>query len=401
MAASAPGTISAERTGDGLDLGSGSGAALPAAPGSVLRVVSGRLAGKSYPLGANERICIGHALANDVVLRGTGTSGTVLELTRRGESAVLRVLKGRAQLLGRDLETDDEAHLPPYLPFRFGEFTLAHGQAESERWDETARLAEGPEGGPATPLPAPSLLDRIWRKACLQWRKLEERVSGPRLAICAVSLLLLLAAAGLMRSSLEASRELPSSFGDQLAEAGIQGLAVEPDGAGALIVSGVVASESELAQLRKLAAAYPVPVMVDVTSNAALAGAAEEILHAQGIEATVAPAPGRPRAVEVSAAYMAGGRQDELRTMLKRDLPGLGAVSFRIDDALGGNPLQSFFARSGAGIATLVSDPGYIVTADGSRWFPGAVLPSGHRLISVGKDSVRLEKDGRTEELRL
>ena len=42
-----------------------------------------------------------------------------------------------------------------------------------------------------------------------------------------------------------------------------------------------------------------------------------------------------------------------------------------------------------------------IVTADGQYWFAGALLPTGHRLVSVGKGEVRFERDGLVESLRV
>ena len=141
------------------------------------------------------------------------------------------------------------------------------------------------------------------------------------------------------------------------------------------------------------------PVVVDVTSTAALANAATDILAAQGVDAQATPAG--LGAIAVAAPYLPADRQDQLRAILTRDLPALKRVRFRIDDSRGGNALQSLFANSGTGLATVVEDPEHIVTADGSRWFPGAILPTGHRLVSIEPGRVRFEKGGRVEELKL
>jgi type III secretion protein D len=115
-----------------------------AIPASVLRIVDGRLAGKEFALEDGQRVCIGHALANDVVLRGSGTRNTVVELRLHGEVASLRVLGGTAELLGRSLNEGEEAQLPAYLPFRIGEFVLAHGASGSARWDGAVEVAASP-----------------------------------------------------------------------------------------------------------------------------------------------------------------------------------------------------------------------------------------------------------------
>jgi type III secretion protein D len=54
----------------------------------------------------------------------------------------------------------------------------------------------------------------------------------------------------------------------------------------------------------------------------------------------------------------------------------------------------------GKRIASLVpGDPGYLVTADGSRYFIGAVLPSGHRVTAIAQQRVTLERDGQSQTL--
>ena len=43
----------------------------------------------------------------------------------------------------------------------------------------------------------------------------------------------------------------------------------------------------------------------------------------------------------------------------------------------------------------------YFVTADGSRYFTGAVLPSGHRVMQIADRSVMVERDGLLTRLTL
>ena len=53
----------------------------------------------------------------------------------------------------------------------------------------------------------------------------------------------------------------------------------------------------------------------------------------------------------------------------------------------------------GKRVAAIVSGnppevPPYLVTADGTRYFEGALLPTGHRIAAIGQHEVLLEKDG-------
>jgi hypothetical protein len=59
-------------------------------------------------------------------------------------------------------------------------------------------------------------------------------------------------------------------------------------------------------------------------------------------------------------------------------------------------------ADAGKRVVNVVYGPrGYVVTADGSRYFEGAFLPSGHRIVRISDDEVRIERDGKTTRLSL
>jgi len=45
-------------------------------------------------------------------------------------------------------------------------------------------------------------------------------------------------------------------------------------------------------------------------------------------------------------------------------------------------------------------DPAYLVTADGTRYFEGALLPTGHRIASIKAQEVMLDLDGAMSPLR-
>jgi type III secretion protein D len=56
----------------------------------------------------------------------------------------------------------------------------------------------------------------------------------------------------------------------------------------------------------------------------------------------------------------------------------------------------------GKRIASLVpGEPAYLVTADGSRYFVGALLPSGHRVLLIADKTVTVERDGQLTKLTL
>ncbi len=361
----------------------------------VLKILSGRLSGKAFPLDGRDRVSIGHGLANDVVLRGVGTRDCSLELSLSADSAQLRVLQGEVELLGRTLAAGDQAVLPAYLPVRLGEYLVAHGAPVSARWDDASSIADTPVGTAVGPLQAPRIFDRLLDAARTQAGRVQQRTI--RMAVGGACVILLGVAAAQPLSTFVMGSGDPRQLQRDVRQAGFPAVDVERTTDGSLAVKGVVRDEEELARLRALATHSGDSVIVDAQTGPALADAAADLLQTKGVAARVTPA--QPGALMVAAGYMPESRKAELREELKQDLPSVKAVGFKVDDNLDASPLQAFFTQSGAGLATIVADPPHIVTADGSHWFPGSTLPTGHRLVSVSPQTVTFEKDGRMEEI--
>jgi type III secretion protein D len=81
--------------------------------------------------------------------------------------------------------------------------------------------------------------------------------------------------------------------------------------------------------------------------------------------------------------------------VVRRDVRGLQALDVRNSAKPAPPPLPPVSDDPGKRIASLVpGDPAYLVTADGSRYFIGAMLPTGHRITQIDKASVTLDLNG-------
>lgn len=369
---------------------------VPAVP-ARLRVLSGRLAGAEHRLPPGRSITLGHSFENDVVLRGAGTAGLSAELHLGDDATMLRVLTGSLVALGRELKAGEELLLPAYLPVRLGEFAFAVGGDDPARWGEAVELA-GSVARPIAPdraRPRALIRERMSARAD-RWR----RLAGRRVRALMVgggALLATLLAFPAVDHWRDAQARDPAAVRAKLAAAGFGGLAVarDPAGAGVLITGGVT-DDAQAERLQAFAAAELPGSLVEVDSAAAMAAAATDMLRAGGVEARATPV--RPGVIAVTGDYLPGDKQVELTALLRRDIPALRAVEYRTAPGQGSDELRHFFNSPRFGAASFVDgDPGFIVTADGSRWFAGAVLPTGHRVLSVGRGQVTLERAGRTE----
>lgn len=371
-----------------------------------LRVLNGRLAGAERRLPRGKYLSAGHGLNHDIVLRGKDTSGISLELHLADDQAFVRVVSGQIDLLGRPVATGEEAILPPYVPLHIGEYAVAIGNGAEERWEEAERLgraviAAPQERGEAPPTARADLIDRVTTRL---YPIQQQLTSHPRSwwGVLAVGALMLgVALIGPAQQWIFPLMSKPATAQAELASLGFGSVKVAGDAASeTLIISGTVKNEQDVARLRDIVDQRFPSALVDVTTMAALAAAATDILSGQKVDAVAKP--GVRQSILVQAEYLPLDRQAELTTLLKRDLPALSAVTFQMDGRRGDRDLQYFFSASGTGIATFVDGaPGYIVTADQARWFEGSIVPTGHKIVSIGNGRIIFERNGQLEELSM
>lgn len=362
-----------------------------------LRVLAGRGSGAEHRLPDGRRLTIGHSFENDIVLRDPATKGAALDLQVDSGRIVLSVISGNATVLGRELAVGERVVLAPYLPVGFGPFSFAIGGEQSDRWEEavTASAELAVVRATEPDLPATDIAERIaLRSQPMRERMATSRFRPQMVALTGVGLLLAAAGISFGASAIGSHQPAPTSVQAELTAAGFTGVSVRMDkAAGRLVMTGLVADDATLQSLREFAAREHPSALVEVKTSAAMASAAEDLLSAQGVDAVVARAGAR--GITVTGPFLPSDRQRELTELLRKDLPLLGNIDFRVDPARGESDLAYFFNAPGYGAASFVGgDPGYLVTEDGSRWFAGAVLPTGHRIVEIGDGQMIVERDG-------
>ncbi len=375
----------------------------------LLRVYGGRLDGAEQRLGPGGVVRVGHDFDNMLVLRGRGTAGNSLALHLQGAAVRVHVLTGRASLLRVNVGAGSWVLLPPYVPLALGEYFLAVGEPGSPRWAEVPALLAGgeeelpPAGGePDESLPVRQR-DGVQRWLHGEAQALERKLSlrdRPGLLLGAAAALAALVAAPSAFHVVRDTVNSPQIVESRLAEAGFSGLQVRRDPTTqALVVEGRVPDDQAIERLRRLIGERYGTATLNVTTLTGAAAAVNGLLQSQGVDAEAVPTAS---GIAVHSEFIPADRMAALKSRIAADLPGTGPIRFVRDQARGPRDLQYFFASNRYGLASLVDgDPGYIVTADGQYWFAGALLPTGHRLVSVGKGEIRFERDGLVETLRV
>ena len=167
---------------------------------------------------------------------------------------------------------------------------------------------------------------------------------------------------------------------------------------GVLAVDGVLPDRAAVRELDALLAGQGDAYVNRVETDATLAAKVLDVLRVNGVEAELAGSSGGE--VAVATAEPAERDLDALRRVVERDVPALASLAIDNVPPPPSTPPASPRADPGKRVALVVSaPPAHVVTEDRSRYFVGALLPSGHRIVEIADNRVSLEKDGRTTEL--
>jgi len=364
----------------------------------VLRVLNGRQAGAEKVLPAAGSVSIGYQFWQNIVLREPAVRDVALDLSLGADGAQLTVLSGEAKLLGSTLHPGETALLPPYVPFSIGGIALAWGQASNVRWGEAGALAAAV---PAPPAPPPSIEDKALALLSKAADRAGDLLTGWRLPALAGAGALLIAAtaAGPALEAMGFHSDRAARVEAALHKAGLADLRATANATtGAVIVSGVVGSEAERVQAEHVLRATYVPTHLNVQTSQDLAQAAADVARIRGLPAS-ARSIGRTD-VELHTPPLASDARTQLIEAVKADVGDVGRVVLEGDlPPEDKAPVRTVNDATKKVSTVVAGDPAYIRTADGALYFPGAMMPSGHRLVGIEGQTVLLEKDGRETRL--
>lgn len=377
--------------------------AAPEIESLVLRVLAGRVRGASAPLERGRVIAVGHDLDADIVLRDASAEGVRLTLKARADAADLDLTSGSVTLLGHELTAPAQAILPLYLPLLIGDNAVAIGEAESPRWSEAERILAA-----ARPLPdddgdedAASVNDgRNWQYLLNNTNALVSRSAKfvPILLIAVVTISALFA----ISSGVPAwpkSQPKPAKVQAVLSEEGFDKLVVTKTEAGDLRIEGMLASDAERVRLQRILAAREWRPRLELQTHDGIARQVEELYLANGVKAAA-----RSVGAGMVRLDVTGSDPDEaarLERLAMAEIKGLSRIDVSmLPGADEGGRFEDIQQGGGKRVVSVIGgERGHVTTADGARYFPGAVLPTGHRIVSIEDTRVLVERNGSRSEL--
>jgi len=362
-------------------------------PASLLRVLTGPIAGASKTLPASGRILVGHEFWHDIVLRDPSTRGTAVEIALEGESAArMTVLEGEAHVLGAGIAAGASALLPPFVPVRIGQVAFAWGEAEHARWQEAEVLAASAAADPVPMSGQEAALETLnsrWQAGPGRaWRRIRVPILATGVA-AALALLLVPPAVNAIQYGIgeeyKARRVLDT--------AGYKRLQVDKRD-GKVEVSGTVATDADRLRIQRLLEEAEVDAALSVQTGAELARAVADVARLNGVQAEARPQP--DGGVLLATAPIDDRTRDRLAQVIRRDVPGLKTLRFGEELAVP----QTVSEATKRVSSVVTGDPPYILTEDGARYFAGALLPSGYYLVAIEGNQVLLDRRGKRLAVR-
>jgi len=381
-------------------------------PGLELRVLDGEQRGaraavrwETFEIGglqgsASCEVRLRDALIGDTRVRIAAGDGR--------SHARVHILAGEARLGTSLLGVGSDAEWPLYAPLRLGATVLALGEEGSAAWEQDPGPTSAHDDVPAPTgaagvAPAPGASPR-WPTAPSEGvaprraRGLEHSLAllGGALAIAALALL---AIGRVIAVPPLAAADPRFTLTRLLAEQpGLRGLQVDADASGTT-VRGLLERNAQLEMLRGLLARAGFgEARIDVTTGEQLVDAVGDVFRVQGVPARV-DYDGGGR-VRVSAQASDDNVLQRAVATARRDVPHLADLEVHNSPPVPPPQDRPVPDDPGKRVAALV--PGaspYIATADGTRYFLGALLPTGDRIEAIEAHRVLLERDGRRSEL--
>lgn len=370
-----------------------------------LRVLSGEQRGAASSVRAGDTLRLGQDWANDVVLQQAGRS--VATLFFREDGALLLKADDAGCSVGEEaLPEGGESTVQLYKPFSVGDVQLAIGCVGAPQW--ASLFAENNAAHPASMAVSagkeaeaaevetrsdisPSFMEHLRSRG--GWVK---RLAAGGAGLVGISACALTLAWAMGPASLSPS-ERTGYLRQTLAHLGFGALDVDYRN-GQLVIVGHLGTQAQKVKLEQaLEGQNPVPRLA-VWIDEQVAASVADVYRLNGISADVKP--GAPGVVHVHTKEGNLEKLKQVQARARRDVPGLNQIVSDNDAPVVAARPEATTADPGKRIAAIVpGDPAYVVTADGTRYFEGAMLPTGHRILAIMADRVQIERDGSSSTL--
>lgn len=368
-----------------------------------LRVLEGPQAGARAPLAGTCVLAVADTLTGDdgadLLLHDPSGAGARVRIAAAGGHALLEVLIGTVQLGDQTLEAGRVAPWPARTPLRLGATLVSFGPAgrapdaatDAADPDAAARAAAEAQAAIAHAAQVPAVAKR--RRPGAAWLL----PLGLLATLGGLAALTLALVHGAGDATAQAAVK-PPSLAEALQRSEFAALSVAWDKTGRPEVRGRLATLAERARLEAWLAQRQFTPALQLQVDEGLVRDVTDTFRLNGV--TVQARVQGPGEVAVEASEPDAPRLARAEEVVRRDVRGLARLTVANRAKPAPPPAPPVPDDPGKRIASVVpGDPAYLVTADGARYFVGAMLPTGHRITRIDGQHVTLERGGEESSL--
>jgi len=346
-----------------------------------LRVLDGAQRGASTALRAGTPLTLSSDWRSDVVLRCADDTPVEVELRLADDAVELLPKAGSVRVDDVTVEAGTRVRVPLYRPIVINGTSVALGELGASEW--------GPLFGHAAPRVAAAV--HALRRPWASWLA----TGGAALAAGSLSMLALAYVAAPQPLTAQQQAQRAQAL---LRSADIRTLTLRAEPDGTLVASGRLDDAAQLQRARELFAGQGIDARFDVALADDMAHAVREVYRLHGVAAeakSVGPGMLRVQTSTVDLALLQRAKAHALR-----DVAGLKQLEVVNTAPPRASTPVAALDDPGKRIASIIAaDPAYVVTSDGTRYFAGALLPTGHRIVHIAEREVHLELEGRASSL--
>jgi type III secretion protein D len=346
-------------------------------PAFELRVLDGAQRGASTLVASGVALSISGAWNSDIVLRSAGLADSGVELVLDGDAVSVFARQGDVRVAGTPLAVGSRVRVPLYTPIEIGDTAVALGELGANGW---APLFERAGSAPAA---APvAAARRAWPGWLVR--------GGGVVAAVSLSMLALAVVVAPPPPKPEARAAHAQAL---LRSSGFSAVSVKAGESGELVVSGYLDTDAQRARAEQVLAAEGSRARLAVWVNENLATAVREVYRLHGVSAEIEATGQGVVRVQTRSTDLAALQQ--VQATARRDVAGLAQLVANNEPPPAGPSPVPRVDDPGKRVAGIVGgDAAHVVTADGTRYFIGALLPTGHRITNIVDRQVKLEREG-------
>jgi len=354
-----------------------------------LVVTDGYQAGARSIVKNGQVIELSDSIDSDIVLSDPGMSGKKIKLIIDNDNARLDVVSGEVNIMGQRFSQGQTADLPAYQVASIGNSAFAYGETNNHRWQDLLSIGINSDENEV----------KQWLDEDEIKDDSGEVKSKPIIAIivflCFLSVGIYFFVTFYSPSksvdSIALLEEKSTYFQSLLVDAGYEELIVAPLG-GEMVVSGYIPTFERYAKFEKLLSDNAIQASLSVQVGEQLATQVQDVYRVNGINTVVhIKAKG---VVEITSSEISTEKINKIKNVALKDIDHLKKIIVNNKAPVVEIKDDSFFVSDpNKKIAMIVKgDTSYIVTVDRSRYYIGALLPSGHIVTQITDTTVTLTK---------